>query len=270
MPRSKKYQTISEFMRAPFNQFTDENMEKSNKYSDAYNEFVRKNRIYLAGYTIIEDSYYMHIKVPSESQKDQSYYYDVVIRFFSDDPEVLKQSTLAAYNIQFFSNSPGFIYRYAVLYKQHGYLIDALQDKLDPDYKDKLPEKTNPNMSVSYDKTIYFACKYISERRFRILSKHGVLLQKKKKPDVFFLDIADFRSVKLDRELMKVEKDLTKEVEKRQLTKKKNEDRRRMNNGHRVSAMQATSGIIPASARRAIKKVAKKKVTPRRTTRRAK
>lgn len=267
MSRSNKYQTISEFMRSPFNQFTGENMEKSNKYSKAYDEFVRKNRIYVAGYTTIEDSYYIHIKVPSESQKDHGYEYDVVIRFFSDDPEILKQSTLAGYYIQFFSNSPGFIYRYAVLYKEHGFLIEALHEKLDPDFKDKKPEKTNPNMSVSYDKTIYFACKYISERRFRLLNKRGVLIQKKKKPETFFLDIADFRSVKLDRELMKVERDLNKEVERRQLNKEKNEAKRRANSGHRIDPKKMTSGLLPTSALRAIRKVAKKKVTPRKTTR---
>ena len=261
-----KYQTISQFMRSPFNR--DADMEKNASYERAYNTFIRNNKIRIAGYTQIEESYYIHIKVPSESQKDNKYEYDVVIRFFSTDPEVLKQSTLDQYSIQFFSNSPGFMYRYAVLYKQQGYLIEALYDKLDPEFKNKLPEKTNPNMEVSYDKSIYFACKFISERKFRLLNKRGIILQHKKKPALFFVDISDFRSVKLDHELMKIERDLTKEVEKSRENKKRAEARRRIKSGHRIDAKTVTSGLLPKSAVRAIKKVGKQKIRPTKSTRR--
>ena len=264
MPKNSKYQTISQFMRSPFNR--DSDMEKNMKYEKAYNEFVRNNRIYVAGFTQIEDSYYIHIKVPSESQKQGKYEYDVVLRFFSDRPEVLKGATLEAYYIQFFSNSPGFMYRYAVLYKKEGYLIEALYNKLDPEFKDKLPEKTNPNMEVSYDKSIYYACKYISEKRFRYLHKFGAIIQKKKKPENFFLDITDFKSVKLDQELMKVERDLGKEVERYKRSRATREAKRRVISGGKIGASKMTSGLIPGSVKRAVKKVAKGKIRPGKST----
>lgn len=259
-----KYQTIASFMRQPFNQ-TD-SMEKNREYEKLYEQFTRKNKIYVAGYTEIEDSYYIHIRVPSESQQG-NYEYDVVIRFFTDDPAVLAQTSLTPYYIQFFSNSPGFIYRYAVLYKQKGYLIEALYNKMDPEFKDVMPEKTNPDMKLSYDKSIYFACKFISERQFRILNKRGLLLQKKKSPEKFFLEISSFKSVKLDQDLLKAERSLKKEIEKQRNNKKKNEQRRLIDK-HRKTAGKTTSKLVPSSVVRAVKKVGKVKVKAVKSTRR--
>ena len=111
-----KYQSIGEFMHSPFG--LNSSMEKNNKYESLYNTFVQSNKIYIAGYTNIEDSYYVHVKIPSESQKDGKYEYDVVIRFFTDKPELRHVNSLRAYYMQFFSNSPSFIYKYAALYKK--------------------------------------------------------------------------------------------------------------------------------------------------------
>lgn len=260
----KKYQTIASFMREPFHQTAS--MEKNRDYEKLYTEFSRNHKIYVAGYTEIEDSYYIHIRVPSESQKGQ-YEYDVVIRFFTDDPSVQAQTSLAPYYIQFFSNSPGFIYRYAVLYKEKGYLIEALYNKMDPEYKDKLPEKTNPDMKLSYDKSIYFACKFISEHQFRILNKRGLLLQKKKSPEKFFLEISSFKSVKLDQDLLKAERSLKKELEKQRDNKSKSE-KRRLADKHRKVAGKTTSKLVPSSVVRAVKKVGKTKIKAVKSTRR--
>ena len=169
MPLNKTFQTFDSFMRMPFHR--DSQIQKNMKYNVLYKEYISKNKIYIAGYTEIEDSYYIHIKVPSDSLKDGKYEYDVVIRFFTDDPKLKYNNSLSGYYIQFFSNSPGFIYRYAVVYKKYHFLIEELYNKMDPDFKDQMPEKTNPNEELSYEKTIYFACKFISERKFRILNR---------------------------------------------------------------------------------------------------
>lgn len=207
---SKKYQTLSDFMFSPFHR-TD-SMDKNIKYEKMYEEMNMKKQIYIEGYTVIEDSYYIHVKVPSESKKSDKYEYDVVIRFFTDKPSVKMSISLRDYYIQFFSNSPGFIYKYAALYRKEGYLIEVLQDKLDPEYKDVMPEKTNSDMILSYDKSIYFACKYLSEAKFKVLNKGGILLQKKKSLSKFLADISDFKSVKYDQELLSVEKQLKKSL----------------------------------------------------------
>ena len=208
---ASKYQTLSNFLLSPFNR--KEDLSKDISYSDKYRTFVEKNSIRIYAMCVIEDSYYIHMKVPSESQKDSNYEYDVVIRFFTDDPVVASQNNLRSYYIQFFSNSPSFMYQYAYLYHKEGFLIKALYDKIDADYIDVPPTKTNANMITSYDKSIYFACRYLSEMKFRYLDKRGPLRNKEVSEKKFFQNISDFRSVKIDATLISEEKKLKKSVD---------------------------------------------------------
>ena len=136
--------------------------------------------------------------------------YDVVIRFFTDNPEVAKQNHLRNYFIQFFSNSPSFMYQYAYLYNKEGFLIEALYNKLDPGYIDTPPEKTNKDMVMGYDKSIYFACRFLTDKKFRYLEKGGFGAFKKKTSSNFFREVSDFRSIKLDQQIMSEEKKLSK------------------------------------------------------------
>ena len=216
---SNKYQTIKDFMYSPFGDSSS--MDKDESYKKLYEEFVRHLRIYVAGFTSIDDNYYVHIRVPSETQKDNRYEYDVVIKFFTDKPELKHSISLRQYYMQFFSNSPGFIYRYAALYKKHDYLIKELYDKLDPEYADTMPEKTNSDMKVSYDKSIFFACKYLSDLRFKYLNKIGPLQRRKKTPEKFFSDISDFKSVKFDQDLMNTERKLRRDIEKNRIEERR-------------------------------------------------
>lgn len=166
------YQTLSDFLVHPFGvPYTDEGQKLDGKYEKF------KSMISVEGYSILDESYYIHIKVPSESQPGKTY--DVVVQFMPQTKTMEKDSNLDFYVIQFFSNSPSFIYRYAALYKLHGYMIDALQEKLDPDYADTLPDKTNTEMKLMYDKSIYFACKFLYENRLTYLSKSALRYTKK-------------------------------------------------------------------------------------------
>lgn len=202
-----KYQTLSGFLLSPFNKKAD--LKKDTDYSTKYIAFSNSNKIRLYSMCIVEDSYYLHIKVPSESQKNGNYEYDVVIRFFTEDPEVIRNSNLNNYYIQFFSNSPSFMYQYAYLYNEGGYLISALYDKLDADYINVAPEKTNSDMVISYDKSIYFACRFLIDHP-RYLNKTGPLLLKEKDDKKFFQDITDFKSIKFDSSVLAEEKKLSK------------------------------------------------------------
>ena len=205
-------QTLQSFLRTPFGR--QDMGDKLQDYEQRYRKYYQSNRIRVVVMTEVEGSYYLHLEVPSESAKEQHYKYDVVIRFFTPDPHTAREGSLRNYYVQFFSNSPSFIYRYAVLYKQHGALIEFLYDKMSKEHMDQLPTKANSSMELSFDKSIYFACKYLSERKFRYLNKFGMLLQKKKSPAAFFAGIKDFETVRLERMLITEEKRLQKETEK--------------------------------------------------------
>ena len=220
------YQTLSQFLANPFGAGKSSS-EKISEYERKYKDFLNTNKIYLEGYCKMEDSYYMHIRVPSESNKDGKMEYDVVIRFFTDKMMIKAERTLQNYYVQFFSNSPGFMYHYAVLYKQKGFLIEQLYDKMDPEFFDKLPEKTNPDMKLSFDKSIFFACKYLSEHTFRYLNKLGVIANKLKKPDKFFSDISDFKTVKVSTELLSIEKKMNRALEQQSSTGRHGNDNKK-------------------------------------------
>lgn len=104
-----------------------------------------------------ETSFYFHIKLPSETKLNN---YDTVIHFFDDFSDG-KSGNLKNYNVNFFSNCPSFIYTFATVYNETGLLIDFLGDKFNDEVLRKLPEHRNPDMNLSYDKSIFFACHYI-------------------------------------------------------------------------------------------------------------
>lgn len=238
MARSK-YQTLGQFILAPFN--NTNSLEKDTKYSAMYQKYRGSNRIRIASTTEIEGAFYYNIKIPSESQEGNEY--DVVIRFFTDKPYVKTETHLRNYYIQFYSNSPSFIYQYAYVYKQRGYLIEELYKKLDADYINTPPTKTNSDLKLDYDKSIYFACRFLASEKFKFLSKVSTMLFFKKRPDVFFNSIQDFRSKKIEQDIAIEEKKLKNElggVEKRRAKRniKKLEEEKNNLSNHRIGGIK--------------------------------
>jgi hypothetical protein len=252
-----KYQTLSNFLLSPFH--GKEDLTRDTELATKYRQYVQSNKIRLYAACQIEDSYYLHMKVPSESQKgsDGQYEYDVVVRFFSDDPEVQAQPHLRSHYVQFYSNSPSFMYTYAYIYKQEDYLIKALYSKIDADYIDVKPEKTNPALKKSYDKSIYFVCKYLTDTQFKYLDKSGVLKSKMVSEDRFFRQISDFKSVKLDQDLLNEERKLSRELGKK---KEKKQERKSGKKNSELSTIKSggIKSITYVAKKTGNKKVLKK------------
>lgn len=214
------YQTLGEFLNSPFG--VSERNPKQEEYEKKYKELYTNKKIYCENWTVNDGSYMIHIMIPSESQQGQ--FYDVVVQFFSDDESILKQMNLGRYYIQVFSNSPSFIYQYATLYRTYGFLIESLYGKTDEEYSHQLPDKVNSDYKMSYDKSIYFACRFLQDNEFTILRKTGISLYPKANMKKFLRSIRDFETVKADSELYKLEEGLKKETEKE---KKKAKEQRK-------------------------------------------
>ena len=60
----------------------------------------------------------------------KEFWYDVVLQFFIDDELKSRNIALNNYYVKFFSNSPGFVYKYAYLYHQNDMLVEVLADKI--------------------------------------------------------------------------------------------------------------------------------------------
>lgn len=211
------YQTIDDFLRAPFG--SREVDSKRDEYDKKYIELKNQKKIFCENYTEDDGMYLMHIKIPSESQEGN--FYDVVIQLFTDDKEIERQLNLGKYYVQFFSNSPSFMYKYAALYKVHGYLIDSLYEKMDQEYSNMLPDKQNPDYKMNFDKSLYIACRFMQDNKETILRKNGLVFYKKVPLHKLLRSIKDFETVKIDSELYSLERSIKKEHEKDKAEAKK-------------------------------------------------
>lgn len=165
------YQNLSNFLSHPFNpsgMFDNPDLAKTRQDFDRKYEKA-KDGIFFVSSTEFEGSYFHHIKIPSESKQGVSY--DVVIQFFTPDDSVKEQGTLNQYLLQFFSNSPSFVFQYAASYYKEGYLIDAFQRKLDSRVTDSSYTSSKPQKDLLWDKSLYFACKYIQENSLSLMQK---------------------------------------------------------------------------------------------------
>jgi hypothetical protein len=217
-----KYQTLEGFIAKPFGR----EEAKSNDFERKYKALASAHRIAIKGYTKIDDDHLVHITVGSDTNKQD--HYDVVLLFFTDDEEKKRGRSFRNYYVKFFSNSPSFIYTYAALYKKEGYLIDAMYNKMDKAFSDVMPEKTNSSMQLSYDKSIFCACRFMMDNRALAFSKFWYTIQRRT-PDAFFRAVRDFEDVKVTSEIRtmdkKVKGELKKSKDKKVQEKKANRDR---------------------------------------------
>ena len=203
------HQTLKDFIEAPFGV---PNMSKNLKYEDRYQSYKRNNKIKIESSIEFEKNFFIHLKVPSESQEKM--FYDVVIQFFTTDDKIERQLTVENYYVQFFSNSPGFVYKYATLYKLQGYLIESPYGKFDSGTLEILPDKSNSSYELYYDSSIYYACRYLLDNKLTTLGKLTLKLFKTESVESFFGDIQDTESMSLQRKINDVEKSLRKEIAK--------------------------------------------------------
>ena len=239
-------QTLKDFIEKPFNR---KDFTKQTKYESRYLEYKRNNKIKLGGVLKFEDSFFIHVKVPSESNKKEVYY-DVVVQFFTDNDLYKHSTTVKNYYVQFFSNSPGFLYKYAALYKLEGYLIESLADKFEPGILDVLPDKANKNYELAYDSSIYYGCRYIWDNKLNLFSKIYLSMWSRKSAKDYFENIQTFSDVNLSRDISNLEKQLRKEIQS---------DTKKLTNVDRLKIRTKNNEIAKQVANdRGIKKAKKK------------
>ena len=181
------------------------------------NEF--KCEIYKDGNTFI-----FHVKVPSESERDNDY--DVVIELSPEsksilDKTLLSDESLLRYNMRVFSNCPSFIFTYAYAYNEHELFIDYLQKRLDDLVFKSAPTTKNPMNMVNFEKSIYFACKYLVEEKDMKKNSIKSFAQRFKKKDF----IASIRTQAEIMQEIKRAKLALKDEKDKELTKNKKPER---------------------------------------------
>lgn len=109
-----------------------------------------------------KNTYYIHIKVPSEPIK--KFYYDVVFKFSADASVKDLGRDLGKYNVQFFSNDPSFVFTYAHTFIKLDLFVKELTDFMSRKAIKDAAKITNPEDQVGYVKSLYFAYLYMKTR----------------------------------------------------------------------------------------------------------
>ena len=108
------------------------------------------------------NTWYIHIKVPSETVKE--FYYDVVFKFYTDEKIKNGGRSLNNWYVQFYSNDPAWIYTYSYAYTQKDLIIKELSAKMDKVAMTTPSKEKNPTNIINFSKIIFFGYVFMKER----------------------------------------------------------------------------------------------------------
>ena len=143
-------------------------------YADLYKSKLDKILVREAGgikYFLFEDQktekYYIYLKIPSEPIPN--FYYDVVIEFYTNDPDIKYKKTIKDYFVKFYSNDPAFVFTFAHSMAKNKLFILDLTDKMSKASLKNIAKERNPKDEVGYVKSLYFA--YLTIIRYNLFEK---------------------------------------------------------------------------------------------------
>lgn len=136
-------------------------------------ELLQKNKgdellvnIYTNGTNI-----YYHFIIPTEN-KERKNSYDIILKFKETKETDKSDTSYRQYEIEFFSNCPSFTYGYAYVANLNGYLIKEFADRYDEKILKYPPVSKNPGLIFGYEKSIYFACKYLIDNKVMLMKSY--------------------------------------------------------------------------------------------------
>lgn len=113
-----------------------------------------------------KNNIYYHIIIKTEDTERENDY-DIVLEFIPNKQNK-NDSTVKNFDIKFFSNCPSFVYTYAYVANLNKLLITSLSNKYDKKILKYPPVSRNPHLMMGYEKSIYFACKFLMENNMLI------------------------------------------------------------------------------------------------------
>lgn len=157
--------TLKQFLTNPTGDtgnYTGSNQLIKQTLNTNYINLIQKAGKFEVNISKIKNSYFYHVKVPSDTYLKELYY-DVVIKFSPNDEKSIDFSNISNYNITFFSNSPSFMYMYTYLYNKNNLLIPELNTKYSKIALTQKPNIKNPKTTLGYEKSIYYALLFIKD-----------------------------------------------------------------------------------------------------------
>ena len=113
------------------------------------------------------DSYYIYMKIPSEVI--DKFYYDVVVRLFTNDNVKKTNGSLRPYAVQFYANDPAYVYTFAHSFAKNKLFIEDLKPKMSRKALTTVAKVKNPKDDVWYVKSLYFA--YLTMEKYGLFNR---------------------------------------------------------------------------------------------------
>lgn len=114
-----------------------------------------------------KDSYYIYFKIPSEVI--EKFYYDVVVRLYTNSNVKKLNNSLREYAVEFYSNDPAFVYTFAHSFAKNRLFIKDLEPKMSRQALKNVAKQRNPKDNVWYVKSLYFA--YLTMERYHLFNR---------------------------------------------------------------------------------------------------
>ena len=150
--------------------YTNRNMYK-NMYKDKFNKILVREmgtiKYELFTANDAEDSHYIYFKIPSEVI--ENFYYDVVIRLFTNENKNKSNARLREYSVQFYSNDPAFMYTFAHSFAKNNLFIKDLEPRMSKQALKQKAAARNPRDDVWYVKSLFFA--YLAMEKYNLFAK---------------------------------------------------------------------------------------------------
>lgn len=105
--------------------------------------------------------FYIHLKVPSEVV--EKFYYDVVIKFYTDNQAIKNSLNLRKFYVKFFSNDPRFVYTFAYSFLKNDFFVRECLPRMSKKAVKKAAIEKNPKNEIGYVKSLYFAYLYMKD-----------------------------------------------------------------------------------------------------------
>lgn len=261
MPKKQKV-NFKDFIATPYgkgvtainNRSLRQELESRYRGLDNYGKSLKVDKVYKHN-----DSYYIHILVPSESERQN--FYDVVVKFI---PNAVTKSTkprfIFNYDMELFSNCPSFTYTFAHVYKKFGILCDELIDKYDDEVFKNKPEIKNPYFIINYDKSIYFALYFLDRNMSYLTVANLEYLSRTNSLKTLIKNVRSTKEIKKDYDdavfelkKQKEEKENVKNNIKKEINKKISNSNKR-ESSHVIKPRKATTATKAKKPRTARKK----------------
>ena len=159
--------TFEEYIKSPAGKGASMNPARDSTeafYQTKYDALVARDG--LVKYKIYKTptAYYIHFLIPSNSTK--GFTYDTVVELRQPEEGT---GAIKNYHVRFYSNDPDFNFTHAHAYLTHGLIIPEFQGKLSILVKSMKAHTRNPDNTVGYVQSIYFA--YLTMKKNNLFDK---------------------------------------------------------------------------------------------------